>query len=238
VEVGAKASLDRTRYEDSKLTDGTTASNEDRDFSSFGLELRGSYEWMPGIKPFVSVTTDKRIYDLTVDAGGVRRDSKGLTPRIGTSFELSRQLTGEVSVGYLTRTYEDPQLQELNAIIADASLIWAATALTKATFSARSSVSESIETDVSGVLSRDFGVQVDHAFRDWLIGTLKFGYGLDDYVGSSRVDQRFSGAAAVTYKMNRNAQLKGEIRREQRNSNVPDEDYVANIFLLGLRLQQ
>ena len=33
-------------------------------------------------------------------------------------------------------------------------------------------------------------------------------------------------------------QLKGEIRRQWLNSNVPSADYVANIFLLGLRLQQ
>jgi hypothetical protein len=54
---------------------------------------------------------------------------------------------------------------------------------------------------------------------------------------TSRVDQRLSVAAGLTYKMNRNVQWKGEVRREQRSSNVPGEDYTANIFLLGLRLQ-
>jgi hypothetical protein len=238
LEIGGKASIDRTQYDDSELTDGTIVSNEDRNFSTYGLELRGSYEWSPGIRPFVAVAIDKRVYDLSSDAGGVQRDSRGLTPRIGSTFELSRQLTGEVSVGYLTRTYEDPQLQDINGIIADASLIWTATALTKFTFTAQSSVYESIDPEVSGVLARDVGVQVDHAFRDWLIGTLKFGYGLDDYVGTTQVDNRFSAAAGLTYKMNRNAQWKGEIRREQRTSNVVGDDYTANIFLLGLRLQE
>lgn len=238
LEIGGKVSIDRTMYEDSLLTDGTTASNENRNLNAYGLELRGSYEWSPGIKPFVAVATDKRVYDDAIACFCEDRDSQGLTPRIGASFELSRQLTGEASVGYTTRKYEDPQLQNLSGLIADASLIWSATALTKATFTARSSVYESIETNVSGILARDFGVQVDHAFRDWLIGTLKFGYGLDDYVGTSRVDNRFSAGAGLTYKMSRNVQLKSEVRREQRTSNVPDEDYVAHIFLLGLRLQQ
>lgn len=238
LEVGGKVSIDRTTYEDSLLTDGTTVSNANRNLNTYGLELRGSYEWSPGIKPFVAVATDKRVYDDAVACFCEDRDSQGLTPRVGASFELSRQLTGEASVGYITRKYEDPQLQNLSGVIADASLIWSATALTKATFTARSSVYESIETDVSGILARDFGVQVDHSFRDWLIGTLKFGYGIDDYVGTARVDNRFSTGAGLTYKMNRNVQLKSEIRREQRTSNVPDEDYVAHIFLLGLRLQQ
>ena len=237
LEIGGKAIVDRTRYEDSELTDGTTVNNKDRDFAAYGLELRGSYELTPGVKPFAAVTGDKRVYDLSVDSFGVQRDSRGLTPRLGTTFELSRQLTGDVSVGYLRRTYEDPQLQDLNGIVADASLIWTASALTKATFTAKSTVYESTDPEVSGVLARDFGVQVDHSFREWLIGMLKFGYGLDDYVGTSRVDQRLSVAAGLTYKMNRNVQWKGEVRREQRDSNVQGEDYTANIFLLGLRLQ-
>ncbi|HET7679330.1 MAG TPA: outer membrane beta-barrel protein [Xanthobacteraceae bacterium] len=243
LEVGGKASIDRTRYEDSELTDGTTLSNGDRSFTAYGLELRGSYEMTPGVKPFVAVAVDQRVHDAAdprlcqCGESFVERDSQGLTPRIGTTFELSRQLNGDVSIGYMTRRYEDPQLQDLKGVIADASLIWSATALTKVTFTARTSVYESTEREISGVLSRDFGAQVDHAFRDWLIGTLKFGYGLDDYVGSLRIDQRLSAAAGLTYKMNRNVQLKGEVRREQRNSNAAGEDYAAHIVMLGLRLQ-
>jgi hypothetical protein len=237
LEIGGKVTIDRTRYDDSELTDGSTASNEDRAFYAYGLELRGSYEMTPGIKPFVSVTGDKRTYDLERDSFGISRDSTALTPRLGTSFELTRLLTGEASIGYVQRNYEDPKLQNLTGVIADASLIWSATPLTKATFTARTSVYESTDPEVSGVLARDFGVEVNHSFRTWLIATLKLGYGLDDYVGISRLDRRYSAAAALTYKMNRNIQLKGEIRREQRFSDEIDQDYVANIFLLGLRLQ-
>jgi hypothetical protein len=39
---------------------------------------------------------------------------------------------------------------------------------------------------VSGTLTRDFTLQADHSFRRWLIGTLKVGYGLDDYEGLFR----------------------------------------------------
>lgn len=238
LEIGGKFSVDRTRYDESELTDGSTASNEDRNFYAYGLELRGSYEMTPGIKPFVSVTGDKRVYDLAKDSFGIGRDSTGLTPRLGTSFELSRILTGEASVGFMQRDYEDPKLKNFSGFVADASLIWSVTALTKATLTARTSVYESTDPEVSGVLARDFGVEVNHAFRTWLIGTAKIGYGLDDYAGISRVDRRFTAAAGLTYKMNRNVQLKGEVRREQRFSDVADQDYTANIVTFGLRLQQ
>ena len=51
---------------------------------------------------------------------------------------------------------------------------------------AASTVGESTIPGVSGVLYRDVGVQVDHAFRRWLIGSLKLGFGIDNYVGLDR----------------------------------------------------
>jgi hypothetical protein len=87
------------------------------------------------------------------------------------------------------------------------------------------------------VLTRNAGIEVEHSFRRWLVGTAKFNYGRDDYVGSPRKDDRYSVSAALTYKLNRLAAVKGEVRQEWLNSTVPGVDYVASIFLLGMRLQ-
>jgi hypothetical protein len=169
---------------------------------------------------------------------GFRRDSYGTTGRVGTTFEFSRLLTGEISVGYLLRTYQDHTLPDLRGLIVDGSLVWTATALTTARLTARSTADESTLPGVSGVLRRDFGVQFDHAFRRWLIGMARFGYGLDDYEGSIRQDNRFVAAVGITYKMSRTVQVKGELRQEWLRSNVPGNDYTATVALVGLRLQR
>ena len=65
----------------------------------------------------------------------------------------------------------------------------------------------------SGALRRDVGVQVDHALRRWLIGTVKAGYGFDHYIsdpctctnGDSRHDRPVSLGTALTYKFNRDS---------------------------------
>jgi hypothetical protein len=44
---------------------------------------------------------------------------------------------------------------------------------------------------VSGVLYRDIGLQADHSFRRWLVGSLKFSFGVDDYFGDGRIDKRY-----------------------------------------------
>lgn len=238
LEVALKGSVDRTDYQDSELTDGTTVSNATRNYTQYGTQLRGSYELTPGVKPFVELGADTRVHDEEFDAFGLQRDSRGMVARAGTSFEITRKLTGEVSVGYLTRTYSDPTLQDLRGLIIDASLIWNATALTTVRLNAKSSAEESTVAGVSGVLRRDVGLEVEHAFRRWLVGSGKLGFGHEDYVGSSREDERITASAALAYKLTRTAQIKGEFRREWLRSSVPGNDYTASIVMVGLRLQR
>ena len=243
LELTGKVSVDQTKYQQTQLVDGSTSSNQDRDFNQYGGAVRASYEVFPGVKPFVEVGADTRIHDLQFDRDGLQRDSKALTPRVGTTFDMARRLTGEISVGYLTRKFEDPTLPTLGGVVADASLIWSATGLTTATLTASSKGEETVVQGVSGVLRRDIGVQVDHALRRWLVWTVRAGYGLDDYVGASsgsleRKDARVSLGTALTYKFNRELSLKGEYRYDQLHSNLSGVNYSASAFLVGLKLQR
>jgi hypothetical protein len=237
LELALRGTVDHTEYDESHLTDGTVVSNAGRNFDQYGGQFRAAYELTPGIKPFAQVDVDTRVYARPIDAGGVPRDSDGISGRLGTSFELSRLLTGEIAVGYIVRDYKDPALRDLGGLLVDASLVWRATGLTTVAFSAKTTANESTLVDVSGVLSRDFTLQVDHLFRRWLLGTVKLGYGLDDYVGSSREDERYTASAALTYKLNRAWWAKGELRQEWRTSNVEGQDYAATIAMVGLRWQ-
>jgi hypothetical protein len=239
-DVTIKGGLDRISYQDSTLTDGTTSSNGDRDFQQYALSLRGSYELSPGVKPFVEVSGDQRRHDLFVDRNGIRRDSDMVTARAGTTFELTRLLTGEASAGYLTRQYKDASLPELSGLVADASLIWLPSMLTTVTLTAKSASDESVVAAVSGALRRDFTVQVDHAFRLWLIGTFRAGVGFDTYAstGTSRDDERFFLAAAMVYKLSRDMQVRAEVRRDWLKSNIDSADFTANTALIGVRWQR
>ena len=237
-EVTAKGAVDRRVYEQSLLTDGSYSDNSDRNYNQYAGALRGSYDLLPGVKPFVEVDVDSRVHDFVPDRTNTDRDSTGQVVRAGSTFEFSKKLTGELSVGYLMRRYKDPTLNDINGFVFDSSLIWRASPLTTLTLTAKSTVDEIILPGVSGALRRDFGFQVDHAFRRWLIGTAKFGYGLDDYVGMSREDQRFFVSTGLIYKLNREVQLKGEWRRDWLKSNQPGVDYTADLFTLGVRLQR
>jgi hypothetical protein len=237
-ELSARGTVDRSVWQASVLTDGETSSNDDRNFDQFGGAFRASYDLKPGIKPFAEVGADTRVHDLQFDRNGEQRDSNGVYAKVGTTFEFSRKLTGEIAVGYLTRDYKDPALNGIGGLTFDASLVYAMTPLTIVTATAKSTVNEVILPGVSGDLSRDFGLQIDHAFRRWLIGTARLGYGVDDYVGLARLDQRLYASIALTYRLTRELQLKSEVRRDWLVSSAPNVDYTANLFLLGVRMQR
>lgn len=238
VEVAVKGTAERTEYQDSTFTDGTTGNNADRDFNRYGATLRASYDLMPGLRPFAEVSADTREHDLAVDRFGLQRDSVGWAAKGGTTFEFSRKLTGEIALGYVQREYKDPTLPQLNGFTFDASLMYALSALTNVKLLATTVAAETTVPGTAGVLTRNAGVEVEHQFRRWLVGTVKFNYGFDDYVGSARKDDRYSVSGALIYKLNRDMQIKGEVREEWMRSSVTGVDYAATVFLLGMRLQR
>jgi len=237
-DVALKGLFDRTTYQDSRFTDGTTASNEARNFDQAAAQLRTGYELTPGVIPFVELDADRRRHDLAADSFGIDRDSQGRAAKIGTTFELSRILTGELSFGYLERDYTDPTLQNIKGPTFDGSLTWVASALTTFKLIAVTRADESTLAGVSGVFTHELGIGVDHAFRTWLDATLKFTGDRDVYVGNPRQDNRYAGAFDLIYKLNRELQLKGELRREWLTSNLPGNNYQAYVAMLGLRLQR
>jgi hypothetical protein len=190
------------------------------------------------VKPFVETGADRRVHDLAIDRTGVRRDSDGRYVKAGTTFELERTLTGDIAVGYVGRSYEDPTLPRISGLTFDASLTWLASALTAMKLTARTTVDETLLTGVAGAFTREVALEVDHAFRRWLVATLKLSGATVDYVGSPRADERYATAALITYKLTREVWLKGEYRHEWRHSNVAGNDYQADVVLVGARLQR
>ena len=239
LEVTAKGTVERTEYQDSHFTDGTSESNGDRDFNRYSGSLRVSYDLMPGLKPFVEGGADTRIHDETFDRTGFDRDSTGWYAKAGSTFEFSRKLTGEFAIGFLDRIYKDPSLPDLGGVTLDGSLVYAMSALTNIKLTANTVAQETTVPGTSGVFTRNTGIEVDHAFRRWLVGSLKFNYGFDDYVGSDRKDDRYSVSAGLIYKINRVAQIKAEVREEWLRSTTPvGVNYNATVYLLGVRLQR
>jgi len=237
LEVAAGGTVDRTVYQNSTLTDGSLSSNDDRNFNQYGGIGRVSYELTPALKPFVEVEGDTRVHDLQLDRNGFARDSNGGYVKGGSTFEFTRLLTGEISIGYAARDYVDPRLNRLEGLLTAASLTWSVTPLTTAKFYSDTQIGETTLPGTSGVLVHTYTVEADHDFRRWLTAIGKFTYGTYDYQGDGRFDKTYTVEGDLIYKLTRNFWIKGTLRRDILNSNVAGASSASTVVMLGVRVQ-
>ncbi len=236
--LGLKGAIDRVDYEDARLSNGATLEQGDRNYTQYGLKLRGAYEASPALQPFVEASLDARERDEALDRFGYRRSSTGLGLRAGTKIELTRTLTGEVSAGYQLRRYDDARLPDVKGAVADAALIWSVTPLTTARLSVATTLDETTILGSSGAVTNRAGVEVTHDLRRnlTLIGGLSFAR--TDYRGAALTEDSTAASVKLDYKIGRSFVVRATYAHERLNSSAPGSDYIANVYLLGLRLQR
>jgi hypothetical protein len=235
--LNLRGSVDRTTYDDARDLLGGLIRQSARDVTQLGIRGRVGYELTPGVAPFVEVSTDTRVFDEKADPGGFRRGSVGSGARVGSTFELTRLLTGEVSVGYQQRSYDDPRLKELRGMVGDASLIWSATPLTTVTLRGSTELADTTVPNLSGTINRKVSLDVAHALRrNWTIGAFAEG-ARSSFGGGGATEDTISAGLRTEYRLTRTTSVRASFTHERLQSTAAGADYTANIFLVGLRLQ-
>jgi hypothetical protein len=235
--VGLRGALDRTEYEDATLANGAILDQSDRNTTQYGARLRAGYEIHPGFIPFVEGLADTRVHDEAIDRSGFRRDSDGVGVRAGSTFEITRKLTGEVSAGLQARRYDDPRLRDLRGPVADAALVWSATPLTTVKLRGQSEIEETTIPFSSGALTQKASLEVQHDLRRNLSVIAAVGLSETDYKGVFLKEDIVTGSLKVDYRLTRSIALRAGFTHERLKSTAPGSDYTANVVLLGLRFQ-
>ncbi|MGL5138275.1 MAG: outer membrane beta-barrel protein, partial [Beijerinckiaceae bacterium] len=235
--LSARASVDRSDFEDAKLSGGQTLSQRERNFTQYGLRLRSGYEVTPGIIPFAEALIDTRRYDEKRDGAGFQRDSTGLQLRLGSSFELTRTLTGEIIGGYGLRRFEDQRLRDLRGPVVEAGLSWFASPLTTLRLRAATEFDETTIAGSSGSINRRIGAEISHAFLRNLALTAGVSFARADFTGIVRRDDTLRMTLALDYNLGRNAVLRASYANERTTSNTPGNNISANVWLFGARMQ-
>ena len=239
LQVSAGATVDRTDYQYSKLTDGTSTTNDDRNFNQYGGVGRVSYDLMPGLKPFGEVRAKAASHDLWLDRSGYQRDSSGGYVKGRHQFRTLAAVDRRNRASARRRaTYDDPRLQSsagpagigLAGVDRDAAdhgkILRRPPRSTETTL-----------PGVSGVLTHTYTVEVDHDFRRWLTAIGKFTWGTQQYQGDDRCDKIYSLSGDLIYKMNRSIWLRGTLRRDWLDSNLPGNSTASTVVMLGVRVQ-
>lgn len=233
--VGLKGTLDRLMYSDANVG-GVMVNQDARNLSTYGLRLRTGYEISPGIRPFIELGADQRVHDIAVDTGGFRRDSQGVTARLGSTYELARTLTGETSVGYTIRDYEDTRLKTLKAPVVDSALTWSISPLTTLNVRAQSDITETTLANSSGATAYRGTATLTHAFLRNFTATASLGFAKTDYSGVTRQETLLNSGLKLEYKFNRLLAVRGSYAFERFHVNAANESYNAHTLMFGLRV--
>lgn len=237
LQLTLRGSVDRSDYEDAQLTSGAILSQKDRNLTDYGLRLRAAYELTPGIKPFVQTEIDRRDFDEKTDSSGYMRSSDGITGSIGSTFEFSQQLKGEVSGGYQTRSYEDERLKDLRGFVGDASILWTPTPLTTVTLRGTAQLGDTTIAGSSGTTARRVTLEIAHALRRNLTITGFTNFSRTEYEGQGLREDWSNIGARIEYKLTRTFAIRASFTHERLNSTAPGSDYTANVSQVGLRVQ-
>ena len=236
--LGLRGSVDRADYEDATYADGTKLKLSDSNYTAYELRSRAAYEIAPGVSPFVEAYVDRRLHDATLDSGGYARASRAAGARAGAAFELTRQLKGEVSAGYVNRKYDDARLADMRGPTFDASLVWNASPLTTVTLRGTTTASESTLAGASGSLVHRGQLEIGHQLlRNFTLSGVAT-FQKTTYTGASPRENYYAAGLAGEYKFSREVSLRASWRHETSRSNVAGQGYSADVFMLGLKLQR
>ncbi len=223
-------------YKDVDLMDGTTLSQDIRDYNSYDVNLRVGYEWMHDVQPFIKADYNWRRYDKKDEA---QRDSDGYRIGAGTKIYMGGIVTGDVWGGYMSQEYDFDNREDISSIWYGLGITWDVTRLTSLRASVQRTVDETNQAGASGNVATMSDLTIRHAFLRHLTGSLGLSYNHHDYEGIDITDKYYIINPVISYRMNRNLTANLGYKYIERNGSdrfeyENERDYAANQITVSI----
>ena len=252
--VSLKTGLDTIRYDyDNVLTStGLVLQMQTRNHWEYVPSMRLGYEIQPEYEAFVKFSSKQVDYDSLVLSNGAgtayNRSSSGYNALGGLAFDLTGLLTGDISVGYLDRNYQDIRLPSISGINGFVNLKWRPTALSTITGKFSHDINETTQLGVAGVMASAIDLGVEHELKRNILLKMGGTYSTLDYQGfdtstsitqnqQNRVDNLYGGNIGAKYLFNRYLNTDLTYTYQNRDTNYLNNNYNVNQVMLNLRGQ-
>jgi len=242
--LGARYTLRRMDFDDTVDLDGDVIDNQDRDRDESVLSLRAGYQFQTDKQAFVSFETQAVDYKQELDRNDRDRSSDGWKGSAGLMFNVTGKLNGDVFASYLSRSYDDPGLPDVDGWAAGAGLQWRPTRLTSVGARITSEIQETTYEYSSGYLRTLYSVRVNHELTRSLQLTGQVSYSDNDYQltpdapeDARSNDKIWQAGVGLNYFVNRNIFLGIAYTYDHLSSSVPNDDYDVNRIWATLSLE-
>lgn len=236
--LSATAGVNRTIYDDARLTDGSTVSQRERNSTLATLALRGGYAVSPALRPFVEGEIGRRYQDVRVDSQGFERSANRFALRGGLELDMGEKLSGEVAAGWLMERPDDANLAAISGMALQGNVNWSPVRGTIVSLNGSTAVEGATSPGDTGTFLYSTNLSVSRELRANLTGSALLGADYRLYPGSSQYDLTLRGEASLTWWLNRYAGLVGRVRHEQFTSNQPGRESRQTSVYMGVRAQR
>jgi hypothetical protein len=241
LQLSGRVRLSVFDYDDGRIAGtGVVVDQDDRDRTMLEGVVRADYAISPDTGLFVDLRANSRDYDLTPPQVTVNRDSGGYEVLVGSRFELTNLMRGEVAAGYQFQSYNEPGTDDTRGGTIRANVEWFPDQLVTVAFSAARDIADAGAVGAVSYITDGVGVRADYEFRRNIILTLSTGYSFDRYQEIDRHDKRWQAALSADYMMDRDASFFASFGHVNQTSSGVDfgREFDINKFEIGVRLRR
>jgi hypothetical protein len=225
-------------HDDVPLSDGTVASRAELDNTEYGVRLRTGYATSASLRPFVEASVGRRNFDQAEDDSGFARSSVWGQLIGGLVIDRGEKLSGEASIGYRREDLKDDRLEDVNAFLANAAIIWSPRRLTEVKIDLSTSVNPTSTPDTSATVLYAGTLTLSRSLTPRLTAETGVGASYEDRIGDDWRDVTLSGFAGFTYAFNRTVSLEGRYVYEHTDRNETGGTYDTHTVGLRIRVQR
>ena len=224
-------------YKDVPNNAGTAIIDQDfRDRNELYYGAKAEYAVSPDTAVYLTATGNKKDYDNNVVASD--RTSDGYVVGVGANFDVSELVRGDIQVGYMKQSYDNPAFTDIDGFSAAGRLEWFPTQLTTVGLNGSRSIEESTAPGSQGYISTNIGASIDHELMRNVLLSAAYTHGKDNYKGVDRDDKRDNFSATATYLLNRRVglfltynYLKQDSSGAQSAASFKDNKLIASVAL-------
>lgn len=208
--VGLMARADYVTSDFEDARNRITNAVVDQDFRDRGtwtetVRVTGSPD--ADVSLFAQVVFTQVDYDLKPPASLHNRDSEGYTASIGATFDITGQLSGEVSVGWSGRSFDEPAFDDVSDVVVNADLTWTVSSDTTITLAAARGFEESTVPLSPIYVATAVGASITHSYTPDFSVKAYIGEEWDDHENRDRHDTTGSAGVSAAWKVTSNAEL-------------------------------
>jgi hypothetical protein len=234
------AGIARYDYQDGRRQNGMVIDQDGRDRNEIKLGGQIRYALAKGFKLIFESHVMPHHYD---EGGADARDSSGNSYMAGFEYRPSKSLWTEFMAGYLARTYDRAQYDDIDTVGFRGGVNWRYGDDHMFRLRLNRGTAEITETGAGGAIRTDLSASLSHQLTNDLTGELGAHYKLLDYQGGQgadngrddRKDHSYKLSAGLSYTLSDDITLQADYAHIDFDSNRAAAEYTNNIFSTGLR---